>query len=190
MTARADLQAATREIHEALHAAAPFAAIADGSIDRAGYAALLLRLHAYHSAMLGPCAAGARVLEAPALTVAQSTRIAALEADLEFLGTHAAHVAPDAAHDAAFAVGALYTVFGSVLGGKVIFRQLATLLPDANGRSFFAGTPGDGALWRLYCEKLEDFAATGDMAAVIAGARHAFARFEVLVAAAPALAAE
>lgn len=190
MTARAQLQAATREIHEALHGAAPFAAIADGSIDRAGYAALLAGLHRYHCAMLGPCAAGARVLDAPALNVAQHGRVLALEEDLAFLGTRVLPVIADSVTDGAFAVGTLYTVFGSVLGGKVICRQLANLLSDARGRSFFAGTQGDAALWRLYCEKLEAYAAGADMAQIIAGARHAFARFETLVAVPPALAAE
>jgi len=190
MTARSALQAATREIHEALHGTAPFAAIADGSIDRDGYAALLARLHRYHSAMLGPCAAGARVLDAPALNVAQHGRVMALEDDLAFLGARVLPAMADSVTDAGFAVGSLYTVFGSVLGGKVIWRQLATLLPDGQGRSFFAGTQGDAALWRLYCEKLENYAATADMAQIIGGARHAFARFETVVAAPPALAAE
>jgi len=190
VTARAQLQAATREIHEALHGAAPFAAIADGSIDRAGYAVLLAGLHRYHAAMLGPCAAGARVLDAPALNVAQHGRVMALEEDLAFLGARILPALPDTVTDGAFAVGCLYTVFGSVLGGKVICRQLATLLPDMQGRSFFAGTPGDGALWRLYCEKPERFAAGTDLTQIIVGARHAFARFETPAAAPPALAAE
>jgi heme oxygenase len=61
----------------------------------------------------------------------------------------------------------------------VISHQLERLLPDGRGRRFFAGGPEDGLRWRLFCEKLEE--RDGPVQPVEAGARHAFARFAVLM---------
>ncbi len=107
-------------------------------------------------------------------------RLAALVADLAYLGVSAAETtAGPPHHDTDFCIGALYTVQGSSLGGKLIFRQLDMLLPDENGRTFFKGTAEDGRDWRLLCESLES---RGDrLDALAAGAHHAFAQFQAML---------
>lgn len=172
---RSHLARATADIHESLHGAAPFARIAEGRMNRDGYAALLILLHRYHGGMARLCATGATALDASELGRAHGMRIARLEADLAFLGVAARTAQPEPARDAAFSIGCVYTVLGSTLGGKVISRQLDYLLPDGQGRSFFAGGPDDGAHWRLFCDRLEHCGHAP--AALEAGARHAFGRF-------------
>ncbi|MBA2587865.1 MAG: biliverdin-producing heme oxygenase [Alphaproteobacteria bacterium] len=174
------LREATAEIHQALHGAAPFARIAEGEMDRQGYGALLQMLHRYHVMMAGPCEAGAAALAAPELALAHRARIAALEQDMAFLGVKPERGAVDIAGNAGFCIGCLYTVQGSTLGGKVIFRQLDRLLPTSDGRRFFEGTPQDSAHWRLLCQKLEQ---QDRLCEVVEGAHHAFARFGALVSA-------
>lgn len=178
MTVREELREATREVHEALHRATPFARIADGEMDLESYGALLQFLHRYHGLMTGACEAGAMALDAPELAAAHRARIAALEQDMDFLGvTPKAGLAETA--QGAFAIGCLYTVQGSTLGGKVIFRQLDALLDGKDGRRFFEGTVQDGANWRLLCQKLE---LQTQLDTIIEGARHAFARFGTVLA--------
>jgi len=172
---RARLRGVTAGIHEALHGAEPFARIAEGRMDRQAYAALLRFLFRYHAAMEAPCAAGAAWLGVPELAHAHRCRLANLRADLAALGAKAVTAAP-VPGNGDFAVGILYTVLGSTLGGKVIHRQLDRLLPDDQGRRFFRGESGDGANWRLFCARLEE--ADLDMAQVEAGAVHAFACFQ------------
>jgi heme oxygenase len=176
---REKLRAATEEIHLALHRAAPFAAIADGTATRETYADTLAFLRRYHGAMAGWCAAGAWSLGLDGLARTHRERLAALRADLATFGRAAPQAEEEPAyHDGfgagAFAVGVLYTVQGSTLGGKVIHRQLDGLLDGEDGRSFFKGRAEDGHYWRMLCAALEQ---QSDGAALEAGARHAFARF-------------
>jgi heme oxygenase len=180
MRVRARLRDVTADIHEALHRAAPFARIADGHIDRAGYAALLCFLYRYHGAMEGNCATGAARLNLPQLATSHRHRLAALRADLAALAMKAPPVAPWPSGQGDFAVGSLYTVLGSMLGGRVIHRQLDALLQDEKGRSFFHGRAEDGAHWRRFCERLET--ADLDVAHLEAGAIFAFARFQDMLA--------
>lgn len=177
--ARDRLARATADIHNALHSAAPFLLIQQSRIGHAGYGALLVLLHRYHCAMANACKTGAVALRAPELTAAHRARIARLEEDLAFLNVPLAETMEDPVQDSAFSIGCLYTVLGSTLGGKVIARQLEDLLPDGRGRSFFAGGPDDAAHWQLFCARLE--AGAHPLAAVEAGARHAFAWFALLL---------
>ena len=176
---RAHLARATADIHQALHGAEPFARIAQGQIGLAGYGALLDILYRYHGGMAALCESGARVLKLPELALAHRVRLARLKDDLAFLDVVSAPVASEPARDGDFAIGCLYTVLGSMLGGKVISRQLENLLPDGRGGSFFAGSAGDGAQWHLFCTGLEESAVA--LSAVESGAHHAFARFAALV---------
>jgi heme oxygenase len=182
---RERLRAATEEIHLGLHRAAPFAAIADGTATRETYADTLAFLRRYHGAMAGWCAAGARTLGLDGLARTHRERLAALHADLAVFGRGVPQAEEEPAHHdgfgaGAFAVGVLYTVQGSTLGGKVIYRQLDGLLDGEDGRSFFKGRAGDGHYWRMLCAALEQ---QSDAAALEAGARHAFARFSDMLAA-------
>jgi heme oxygenase len=180
LSMRARLRAATEEIHLALHRAAPFVAIADGTATREGYADTLDFLYRYHGAMAGWAFAGAEALGLDGLAGAHRARLAALRDDLAFCGRAVPAVEAEAAQAGPFAGGVLYTVQGSTLGGKVIHRQLDRLLEGEGGRSFFKGGAEDGRHWRLLCEGLER---QKDGAALEAGARHAFARFADMLAA-------
>jgi heme oxygenase len=177
---RERLRAATEEIHLALHRAAPFAAIADGTATREAYADTLDFLWRYHGAMAGWCAVGAGALELNGLARAHQARLAALREDLAVFRRDVPAIEEEPAIAGAFAAGVLYTVQGSTLGGKVIYRQLDGVLDGEAGRSFFKGSAEDGHLWRLLCEGLER---QSDGAALEAGARHAFACFADMLAA-------
>ena len=134
--------------------------------------------------MAPACAQAAIRLDAPQLAEAQRRRLEDLRADLSAFGeaVPVPELLPPRGDD--FAVGALYTVLGSTLGGKVIHRQLDALLPDDEGRHFFKGHAGDGAHWRLFCDRLEN--ADLDRAQVEAGAAYAFARFQAMLQEEPA----
>ena len=177
---RLQLRQATETIHQALHRARPFAAIADGRATRADYAHTLQLLYRYHAAMASLVMRGALALSLPALVEQHRARLAALMADLDFLGLPCPAVAAnDGTAQDDFAVGALYTVQGSTLGGKVIFRQLDTLLPDAAGRRFFQGAPDDKHHWQALCTALD--ARGGDIACMSEGALYAFEQFDALL---------
>jgi len=172
---RQRLRQATAQIHEALHHAAPFARIADGTMDRTGYGDVLTMLYRFHVSMRGHVEAAAQALAAPELALAHHARLAALQDDLETLSRPCPVSEPEAVADEAFSLGCLYTLQGSTLGGKVIYRQLDFLFADEKGRRFFRGTDQDGALWQRLCAGLEEFAT--DYPLLEDGAAHAFARF-------------
>jgi heme oxygenase len=171
------LRVHTRAIHEAMHQAPPFARIARGSMDRAGYGEVLRLLHSYHRAMAGACARAAAALGAPELAAAHAVRIAALEDDMHALDCVALAGETRTPQNDAFSVGCLYTAQGSTLGGKVIYRQLDALLPDDEGRRFFKGTPEDVSLWRGFCVQLEAYGATAPLVEIQDGAAYAFDQF-------------
>lgn len=153
---RARLRAATHDIHQDLHRAAPFAAIADGNATLESYGATLIFLHRFHSTLALLCERGALALGVPRLADAHRRRIAALESDLNRLGWKAAtsdYSLGDRSD--AFCAGVLYTAQGSTLGGKLIYRQLDALLPDDTGRTFFKGSQGDAGDWQALCAALE-----------------------------------
>jgi heme oxygenase len=72
------------------------------------------------------------------------------------------------------AMGSLYVMEGSTLGGRVILQGLEGIgLPAAGGRSYFAGYgEATGAMWRGFLERLE---AEPDAAGVLRGAKATFA---------------
>jgi len=172
---RLSLRRATEEVHERLHGARPFAAIAERRLDRDRYAALLGALHGFHDQLERSC--GAAWGDAPR----SPDRVAQLEADLDHLGRRPAKRetawTPPAGGEAA--LGCLYVAQGSTLGGRVIHRQLDYLLAGAAGRRFFAGSPEDGGRWRALCGLLEHARSSpARLEAMVAGAQAAFALFE------------
>jgi len=170
---RTALREATDEVHRRLHGVPPFQAIADGRLALADYAALLGRIHAFHLLIEQACGAALSGL-------LPSRRIALLEADLSALG--AAPAPPPSWHPPrgeAAALGALYVAQGSIMGGKLIHRQLDYLFGKAEaGRTYFRGSRDDALRWRMLCLRLEqDGAAPDALPAMIAGAQGAFALF-------------
>jgi heme oxygenase len=166
------LREATGAIHERLHDAPPFMAIARQQLNMSGYTDLLARVAAFH------------------FTVGQdleldNVRPRLLARDLELLGSPL----PARRHwrspkTASARLGLAYVVEGSSLGGKVIYRQLDYLFGDsAAGRRFFLGSPSDGPRWRALCRHLElEGRAPRVLDEMICAATSAFALFEQLVA--------
>ncbi|MBP0444459.1 biliverdin-producing heme oxygenase [Roseomonas sp. SSH11] len=109
--------------------------------------------------------------------LAPRRRLHLLRDDLHTLGLEARSLPacpPPALHGRAEAMGSLYVMEGSTLGGRVILKALDRLgLPGEGGRSYFAGY-GDatGAMWRAFLQRLE---AEPDASGVLRGAKATFA---------------
>jgi heme oxygenase len=188
--ARAALREATEAAHLRLHALPDFHALAEGALDRAAYGALLGRLLGFHAAM------ERRLAEAPTLDgfgidLGERRRSPLLRADLAWLGcpdpVAEAPLPPFAS--AAEAMGGLYVVEGSTLGGLHLARALDPLLPPgAEGRRFLLGYgAAHGAMWRAACAAFERCGATPEgLRGMIAGATAGFVMFEHWFAAAEA----
>jgi heme oxygenase len=181
-SARDALRTATDAAHQRLHAIPAFHALAEGRLDRAGYAALLRRKLGFHAAL------EARLAEVPALeaygiALAARRRTHLLRADLVWLGAPSesppAPLPPFAGP--AEALGGLYVAEGSTLGGRQLAHALDALLPPgADGRRFLLGHGEQhGAMWRACCAAIERCGATEDgRAGMTRGAEATFAAFE------------
>ncbi len=170
-TVRVALRDATGPVHERLHRAKPFAALARGDLTLGDYARLLGKLGAYYFA------ASAHVPLDP-------RRLALLSNDLEALGAPPPgrpSLAGPRSEPAR--LGWRYVVDGSIFGGRVIHRQLDYLFGAVEcGRRFFRGPAGAAAEWQRLCAQLEQAgSAQGARDEMIAGARDAFAAFEALI---------
>lgn len=183
-TVRAALQAATDPIHRRLHDLPGFLALAEGRLDRAGYATLLHRLLGFHRAVEAALAA-APSLEPWGIDPAARRRAWLIEADLLALGAAPAAPSPLAPlpplDTAARALGCLYVTEGSTLGGRQLARALDGLLPPgAAGRRFLLGHgEAHAAMWRACCAALEACGADPDRRAeMLDAALASFAAFE------------
>ena len=183
--ARIELRHATAAVHERLHRVPVFAALAAGQLDRGAYLSLLGRLYGFHDpfetaiAQAGP----------PGLQPAQWRRAHLLQSDMTELdrsGNAVAdlprHPAPGSDWSPAQAMGCLYVIEGSTLGGRQLARRLDHLLP-ANataGRAFLlAGTDQNHVRWRDFCAALDACGADpAPRAEMVAGAIEAFHCFE------------
>jgi heme oxygenase len=183
-TVRAALREATDPIHTRLHDLPGFRLLAEGRLDRAGYAALLHRMLGFH------CAVEAALDAAPSLSAwgidtAGRRRAWLIEADLLALGATAAppSLAPlPPLGSAARALGCLYVTEGSTLGGRQLARALDGLLPPGpEGRRFLLGHgEAHAAMWRSCCQALEACGADpARRAEMLAAAAATFAAFEV-----------
>ncbi len=160
-SARTELRLATAAVHERLHHVPVFAALAAGRIDRGAYGGLLARLYGFHE----PFEAAAAQAAPPGLQPAQWRRAHLLRSDMAALGRSDAaiaelprHPAPCVPWSPARAMGCLYVMEGSTLGGRQLARQLGHLLPAsaAAGRTFLlAGTGTDHVRWRDFCAALD-----------------------------------
>jgi len=176
---RQRLRIATDQIHQALHRAAPFAAIADGTATHEGYSATLSLLYRFHAGQAPACLRAAQLLSLPQVGEAHAARLAALEADIRFFGGVPQLGEPMPRLNEEACIGALYTVQGSTLGGKILYRQLDSLLSDDCGREFFKGSSDDGRHWQALCAALET--KPRDIAQMEAGALAAFHDFQRLL---------
>jgi heme oxygenase len=113
-------------------------------------------------------------------TLAPRSRAAHLEMDLIALAVSCPADAPAARLPAmeceAHAVGCLYVIEGSALGGQVVSRHIARSLGiDAhNGGRYFSGDGrATGDRWRQVCAALESYD-TAEGSVIIDGARRTF----------------
>ena len=150
---RADLRLATDDVHQRLHEAEPFRLIGESALDLPGYGRLLGSILRFHSSVQ-PILAGNS--ETAALGGGRD-RLRRLEADLACIGASARSSCSGGLElNADEAIGCLYVVQGSTLGGRVIYRQLDYLFGGAEGRSFFRGSGDEPLKWKKVRSLLEE----------------------------------
>lgn len=179
--ARAALRDVTADIHLAMQDLAPFPAIAQERLTRTRYSRLLQALFVFHSAV----AVAAR--RSGWSSVSNSTeKLDLIVSDLSRLGAFAPGWISDWRPGCPQSVlGAIYVAEGSMMGGKLIARQLDYLLGDSDeGRRFFIGRgQPDSFKWRRLLAVLEaGLAEPRALDSATAGALAAFDLFETCVA--------
>ena len=144
------------DVHQRLHVTAVFAAIAEGTVSWADYIGLLQSLCRFHLATAASLERGHQLLGA----VAFHDRSVLLRDDLAALGVQAPTGGETLALTDAEKVGLVYAVEGSLLGAKVINRQLGSLFGgQLDGRRFFATEADPRDRWARVCNALEQYGA-------------------------------
>jgi heme oxygenase (biliverdin-IX-beta and delta-forming) len=175
-----ELRTATAVEHEQVETTL---SLMDDRLGRDRLVAVLARLHAFWTAAEAGLAAWARHWPADAETVAWSRRRRAhlFAEDLRALGAEPGTAPlPDlpAVEDTDQALGRLYVLEGSTLGGTVISRHLATLPTLGSGvrlGAFSPYGPETGAMWHAFRRVTRDrVAAGGDAGRVVGAARATF----------------
>jgi heme oxygenase len=175
-----DLRTATAAAHHRVEAGLD---LMDPALDRDRLVVVLARLHAFWSAAeagLDDWAARYRA-DAAALDWNRRRRTGLYAADLSALGGSAGDDRPDlpAVDTTDAALGRLYVLEGSTLGGTFIDRHLATLPGLAGGPGVRAFSPygeDTGAMWAAFRRFTRaHVAAGGDAGRVVAAACRTFA---------------
>lgn len=176
----ARLRAATRETHERLHRHPGLCAAASGRIDAEAYVRLLTRLYGFHRAF------EARLdLYGRGVFAGEPVRSSLLASDLAALGVSAALQAAAPLCDTlapiesdAQALGAIYVVEGSALGGAQIARALSEASSVSVACRFFSndGAPARG--WKELLARLGGIADPQEERVVLFGAVTTFRTFE------------
>lgn len=179
-TLRARLRTETHDIHVALERALN---LLNPALTFADYSQILERFYGYYA----PLERALRQLPAPSAwrqLMSQRWKTAALEADLNHLGARtneverlpqAANLPPMANH--ADAMGALYVVEGSTLGGAVLSRHFADRFGLSRDRGLaFLNVYGDrtGEMWQRYLAALMPYDNAHDAERVVAAAKATF----------------
>lgn len=174
----AHLRAVTRPAHGRLEGAL---GLLDERLDRGAYKQVLERFHGFWRGWEPQVAA---LLHDKPFSDPRR-RMHLLDADLAVLGSSARTVNALPAcplpllHGAAEALGSLYVLEGSTLGGRVIQRNVERCLgfSDRSGCTYFAGYGAStGMMWRSFLTRLDE-APTTDAERIAAGA---VATFECL----------
>lgn len=163
------LRQQTRDCHDRLEAQLD---LLDVTLGKARYTALLVRFHALWQGLEPQLAS--LLNEA---FWAPRRRLPWLDADLAALGlAPPAAVRAPALGDEASALGALYVVEGSTLGGRVILRHLDRL--GLQPARYFSGYgEATGAMWKGFVTRLEAAPAAA-APAIVAGASLTFDHFQ------------
>jgi heme oxygenase len=147
------LRAGTREAHASIEAVPALARLVAPDLTRDEYVAILRHMHAF-LAHIEPAIVTVLETLPDAAALLDGTRPRALAADLAWFGVAAIAAPPlPALDDPAAALGALYVIVGSGLGGRVIARHLADSLGVAagSGASFYDGLTAEAARRQWYC---------------------------------------
>ncbi len=174
------LRSATRDLHDGLEARLDvFTRLADPARRREMVGRFLAFYRPAEAAL-------ARTLaNEPDLEFDARRKVPALERDMATLKAASpvdAPLAPPAGRSEA--LGFLYVLEGSTLGGRVIDKQVRARGLSPEGLSFFQGYgEATGARWKAFCAVLER---ADDQAAAARGARSAFAQMEAWMCGAPA----
>jgi heme oxygenase (biliverdin-IX-beta and delta-forming) len=175
-----NLRNATAQSHIALEALPVSASVINSAVTNAKYARYLELMHDVvkdAEANIFP------LLSAIIPDLEARKKTALIEQDLAFLGHGKdgyTRVFSGKIHQLtpAFALGIMYTIEGSSLGGKIILKNInATLGHDQqNGAAFFSGYGGQtGSMWKAFLDNLMQYEAQNNAAEeIIAGANHAF----------------
>ena len=152
---REALRAATRETHQRLHRHSGLSAAARGAIGLDDYRQLLMRLYGFHRPFEDAHASAMQRLGFIA-----NSRAELIALDLAALGIMRFDVCrlPRCAalrepSSEACALGALYVVEGSALGGALIAEALAPVVGEA--RRFFLGGPSGREVWPSLLARVE-----------------------------------
>lgn len=117
------------------------------------------------------------------------SHLPALRRDAEALEINAQTLLPaqrlPVLRDEAEAIGAMYVIEGSTLGGQIISRMLRErlgLCPDCGGAFFSGYGAQNGPMWRTFCEAVEVWSGThGNIDGMVVGARETFEAMEAWV---------
>lgn len=168
-TLRDLLRAGTRAEHERLDAGLD---LTGPGLSAGRYRRVLERFHGFWAGW-EPCMAAELGDEA---LLAPRRRLHLLRDDLRALGAvpEALPVCPPPpVRGHAEAMGSLYVMEGSTLGGRVILKRLGALGLPSGSCGYFAGHGAEtGAMWTTFLHRLE---AEPDVPAVLRGARMTFA---------------
>ncbi len=187
------LRDGTREVHARLEAAPAMAGLLAPDVTHTQYVLALRGFHAFHAGMRRALAPHARRFLP--FDLAAGPALDALAADLAWYGeaVPARAATMPALPDVAAALGALYVLEGSALGGRVIGRALALSLGvcPGFGGSFFGGVTAEAARcrWRDVTALLTRAGSWLDhdgVARAVSAARAGFLCFERLAVAVPA----
>ncbi|HEX8429996.1 MAG TPA: biliverdin-producing heme oxygenase [Longimicrobium sp.] len=152
------LRARTSDAHERVENALP---LMNPELDGATYARVIARFHAFHAA-LEPRLAAVPGVDGLGLDLDARRKIPLLERDLRVLGKAATEGAPAIPEvgSVAAALGCMYVLEGSTLGGRVISRHLATLgIDPGSGGAYFSGYgERTGEMWRAFSDVIGSFA--------------------------------
>ncbi len=181
----AQLRAGTRDAHDRIEAIPGLGILLAPELSAGAYIAALKALYAFQAGLhkrLPPLLRGIAGLNWPEHEVLQ-----ALTDDLTWFGVALPRPVsgPRMINDSCTAIGALYLLEGSQLGGRIIGKAVAKSLSVSPGRggSFFCGRTADNARhrWQAFCTVLaqegERLDAAG-CARVVAGAQASFAYLE------------
>jgi heme oxygenase len=160
------LRAGTRAAHTSIESVPALNRLLAPNLTVAEYVETLRRLHAFHAG-LEPDLARALCGRSRAAALVDGVRVAAIAADIAWFGAAplAASLPPSLPAGTAAALGALYVVEGSNLGGRIIGRHVAKSLGvgPGTGGSYHCGLAAEEARrrWQLLLLALCEFDAAG-----------------------------